>query len=60
MLAGVALSVTVNLNEVFDKVSVGVPLMAPPFWSKLSPAGNEGVTDQFSGVVKPTVWMVVV
>jgi len=53
--AGAALSVTVNLNVVFGMAADGVPLMVPVVASNVSPVGNAGVTDHFSGGVKLVV-----
>jgi hypothetical protein len=39
--------------------AVGVPLMVPAVASNVSPAGNAGVTDHFSGGVKPVVCKIV-
>ena len=50
--AGIELSVTMNLNEVFCMGAVGVPLMVPDTPSNTRPVGNPGVTDHFSGGTK--------
>ena len=58
--AGAALSVTVNLNVVFvGMAGDGVPLMVPVVASNVSPVGNAGVTDHFSGGVKPVVCKII-
>ena len=57
--AGVALSVTVNVNLVFGKAAVGMPLMVPVAAPSVRPVGNAGVTDHFSGGVPPVVCKVV-